>query len=154
MTTTLHRFLGPLFAPRLQLAVPVAAVAIMLAVFLIDLLTPLGYVEWILYLLPIGLALFQPRTTLPYALATVATAMIAIGYFTSAPGVDPQLAVINRTLGVVLTWTLAFVAHQTLRARPRRASAVAAGRQDRGRAGVARRAHAAGGRPQRCPRAV
>jgi len=153
MTTTLHRFLGPLFAPRLQLAVPVAAVAIMLAVFLIDLLTPLGYVEWILYLLPIGLALFQPRTTLPYALATVATAMIAIGYFTSAPGVDPQLAVINRTLGVVLTWTLAFVAHQTLRAPA--PSTCCGSRKARPRSRrLARRAHAAGGRPQRCPRAV
>ncbi len=119
MATTLQRILGQLYSPRLQVAVPAAAVAGMLVVFLIDLLTPLGYVEWMLYLLPVGMALFQTHVALPYALAGVATVMIVIGFFASSTGVDPALAATNRSLGAVLTWVLAFVVHQALRAGTR-----------------------------------
>ena len=119
MATTLQRILGPLYSPRVQVAVPAAAVAGMLVVFLIDLLTPLGYVEWMLYLLPVGMALFQTRVALPYVLAGVATLMIVIGFFASSTGVDPELAATNRSLGAVLTWVLAFVVHQALRAGTR-----------------------------------
>ena len=100
MTKTLFVYLG--------------IVALFAGVFAIDYLTRLGLAEWVLYVLPIGLCLFQRHTFLPLAGALIATALIAIGFFISPQGISPELAAANRAIGVITIWFAAYFVRQTL----------------------------------------
>ena len=71
---------------RRDLVAVLASTAFLLLILVVDLATPLGYAEWALYLLPVGLALFQRNPRLPFVLAGTATLMTALGYFASPPG--------------------------------------------------------------------
>jgi CheY-like chemotaxis protein/signal transduction histidine kinase len=104
---------------RASLPIVTSAAALTLAVLLIDLLTPLGYAEWALYLLPVGLALFQNGARLPYVLAAVCTLCTVVGFYASPPGVDIALAAVNRGVNVVALWALAFAVRQVLLTRER-----------------------------------
>jgi CheY-like chemotaxis protein/signal transduction histidine kinase len=85
------------------------------AVFVADLVTPLGYAVWIVYLTPVVLAFFTWRPTLPVMIAGVASALMLVGYFVSPPGVDALVGAVNRVLGVVTVWVMAAAGHQTIR---------------------------------------
>jgi CheY-like chemotaxis protein/putative methionine-R-sulfoxide reductase with GAF domain len=90
------------------------AASLTLGILLIDLVTPLGYAEWALYLVPVALSLFQASPGLPYALATACTIASVVGWLASPAGVDPQLAAVNRSVGAAALWALAFTARQML----------------------------------------
>jgi PAS domain S-box-containing protein len=87
-----------------------------LGVFALDLLTPLGYAEWIGYTLSVWSVSRLPTKTTALVLATAlaCTGLIAAGYFLSPPGIDPAIALVNRTIGAGLLWVITGV---LLRAR-------------------------------------
>ncbi len=86
-----------------------AIVVVLIAgVFVSDLMTPLGVVDWILYVLPIGLACWMSLRWMPFLLAGACTVLILLGYFFSPPGISAQLAIVNRAIGIVALWTMAF----------------------------------------------
>ena len=90
--------------------------ALVVAVFLLDLRTPLGIADWLLYVVPVGYALrylLQGRITFStLSLATVGlTLCILLGWLLSPPGLDQQAALLNRMFGIVVIWCMAmFVA--------------------------------------------
>jgi PAS domain S-box-containing protein len=107
MTMKLHRF--PSWLLALALAV---------AIFILDLLTPLGVVIWVLYIVPI-LIIFrseQPRSIL--IAAGAATLLVVIGFVLSPPGLAQELALLNRCLGTGVLWItiIALVRQQRLTA--------------------------------------
>ena len=89
----------------------------MAAILWVDLLTPLGMTEWVFYLVPIGLCLFQSRANLPVAAAVVTTIFMVIGFWQSPAGMDQTSAAANRTCGTLALWGLAFVVRSTLLSR-------------------------------------
>src|SRR5690606_12269190 len=91
--------------------------ALLAIVLAIDFATRLGLAEWVLYLIPVGLCLLQPRPMLSFGVAAAATALVAVGYFASPPGADPTLAGINRSLGVSELWMSAFLIRQVVQTR-------------------------------------
>ena len=94
---------------KLQDAVTIAlAAGGVLGVFVLDLLTPRGYAVWIGYGLPLWALSRLPAKTkflLP-ATALVCTGLIAAGYVLSPPGIDPGIALVNRTLGACFLWIM------------------------------------------------
>lgn len=77
-------------------------------VFALDLLTPLGIVIWVLYVIPLGVTTWSSiRRLLPISAGACSMLMI-LGYFFSSPGVSFEYAVINRSLGIVMLWVVAF----------------------------------------------
>jgi PAS domain S-box-containing protein len=102
---------------KLEDAVTIAlAAAGAIGVFILELLTPLGYAVWIGYGLPLWALSRLPAKTkvlLP-ALALACTGLIAAGYVLSPPGIDPVMALVNRTIGVCFLWVMTGV---LLRAR-------------------------------------
>jgi hypothetical protein len=56
-------------------------VVLFAGVFVLDLMTPLGVVEWILYVGPIGLACWMSLRWMPFLLAGAGTVFILFAYF-------------------------------------------------------------------------
>ncbi|WP_207539716.1 response regulator [Sabulicella rubraurantiaca] len=77
-----------------------------IALFALDLVTPLGVANWLFYLLPILLSFLLWHPAAPLALAAVTTALMLAGYWLSPPGVDPMIGAVNRGMGVVTVWVL------------------------------------------------
>jgi CheY-like chemotaxis protein/signal transduction histidine kinase len=74
------------------------------AVFLADILLPIGVVVWVFYIAPLALTVMSPVPALPLGTAALAAVLIALGYFGSigvVEGLDPIVGVINRLFGAV-----------------------------------------------------
>ena len=84
------------------------------AVFLSDLLTPLGTASWLLYLAPLVLTLRTAPTVSPRHIAAACTVLMSAGFFLSPPGVASLLAIQNRTIGVGAFWLVAWLLEQRL----------------------------------------
>ncbi|HVV00612.1 MAG TPA: hypothetical protein VHH88_04570, partial [Verrucomicrobiae bacterium] len=68
----------------------------MAAVFISDFYIPLGVAVWVFFMIPVVLSILLWRPSIPLWIALLATGIIILGYFLSSPGVNPQLARLNR----------------------------------------------------------
>ena len=82
--------------------------ALIIMVFVLDLVTPLGIAIWALYVIPLGLTTWSSIRSLLPGTAGVCSVLIILGYFYSPPGVSFEYAVINRSLGIVMLWAVVF----------------------------------------------
>lgn len=89
-------------------SVTAVVVVLTVMVFVLDLLTPLGIAIWILYILPLGVTRWSSFRPLTAAVAGACTPLIILGYFLSPPGIEPEMAIINRLLGIAMLWIAAF----------------------------------------------
>ncbi len=88
------------------------APALMLLIFWIDTITPLGIAVPALYIAPILLFIAAGHYWEPLLVAAGATILTVIGAFLSPPGGSEQLGTINRPLELMMVWTTAAgVAH-------------------------------------------
>jgi two-component system cell cycle sensor histidine kinase/response regulator CckA len=91
--------------------------------FVIDLLTPRGFADWALYLLPILLAMQRGRRRTLLLIAGTGSVFTLLGLFLSPPGSPLWISGISRGFGLMLIWTTALVslgwrrAEDTLRER-------------------------------------
>ena len=81
-------------------------VVLIVLVFVLDLLTPLGLVIWTLYAIPLGLASWCSMRCLLPITAGVCSVLVILGYFYSPPGILCEYVVINRSLGIVMLWAV------------------------------------------------
>lgn len=94
------------------------ALAILLALpFAADILFPLGTAVWVAYFLPVVFAYLAPRAIVPPVVAAIATLLTIVGFTLAPVGVDPGVAMINRSIGVVTTWILAVTGYGFIRNR-------------------------------------
>ena len=82
--------------------------ALVVLVFVLDLLTPLGIVIWALYVVPLGLTIWSSIRRLLPITAIVCSVLVLLGYFYSPPGVSFEYVVLNRFLGIVMLWVVVF----------------------------------------------
>lgn len=78
------------------------------AIFLLDLLFPLGFVIWMLYLFPLWFTLRLQWRRLWIVQASLCTLFILAGFYWSPPG-PVTMAVVNRAVGVVTLWGVALL---------------------------------------------
>lgn len=76
-------------------------------VFLADLSFPLGVAVWVAYFIPVVLAFLAWRTHVPLVTAAAVTGVIVIGYMFDRAGIDPSIALLNRSMGTATVWILA-----------------------------------------------
>ena len=90
--------------------------ALVVAVFLLDLWTPLGMAGWLLYVVPIGYAIrYVSRGRITVSMVSLLTSgltvLMLLGWFLSPPGLDRHVSLLNRLFGIVSLWFMAmFVA--------------------------------------------
>ncbi|ODN71900.1 response regulator [Methylobrevis pamukkalensis] len=77
------------------------------AVFLIDLNVPLGTSVWVIYLIPVVLSYLAWRPAVPPLIALAATGLMIAGFMVDRPGIDPNIAFVNRSMGIATVWVLA-----------------------------------------------
>ncbi len=82
--------------------VQAAVIALTVAVFLIDLIVPLGTAVWILYLLPVVTSYLAVNPFLPVFTAAASACGIIIGFVIDRPGIDPSVAATNRSIGIAV----------------------------------------------------
>lgn len=86
-------------------------------VLVADLYTPLGVAVWIGFLLPVTLSLTLWNPQAPLATSAVATLLMILTFVTDAPGIEYDLARLNRVLGIFTIWTMAIVGYFFIRNR-------------------------------------
>ena len=72
-----------------------------------DISFPLGTAVWVIYLLPTVIAFASPYRLLPVAAAALSVVCMAIGFYNAPTGVDPALALVNRSLATIVNMLLA-----------------------------------------------
>jgi hypothetical protein len=80
--------------------------AFALAVFFIEILMPLGFTPWLLYVIPLGLTYWASYLYAPIVVATACTILLFVGHLLSPEGVSTPIALTNRAFGVVTFWIL------------------------------------------------
>ncbi len=89
---------------------PVALAALVIAVvFVLDLALPSLLVPYSLYFVPVMITLWSPRREHTVLVASLCTALIAIGVLALPPRLDPWIVGFNRLIGVTLIWVAALV---------------------------------------------
>jgi len=83
-------------------------------VFIVDALTPLGYAEWAFYVLPVALCMLQSRPQLPFIVSLALMPLVLFGFILSPPGVNPTVAIVNRSLAVLTVWGVAYIARRVI----------------------------------------
>jgi hypothetical protein len=84
-------------------------VALMAGVFLVEILMPLGFTPWLLFVIPLGLTYWAPYLYTPVIIATACTILVVCGYFLSPAGVHTPVAMTNRVFGTVTFWVLGYL---------------------------------------------
>jgi PAS domain S-box-containing protein len=103
--------------PRPSTTLTISVILAILVVFFGDIITPLGYAEVILYLVPLLLSSFLYEPQLPIRIAGVTTVLAAAGFLLSPPGAPAVYAMLNRTMAVLVLWTVAFGLRRLIRDR-------------------------------------
>jgi PAS domain S-box-containing protein len=103
-----------------KVAFQAAVVGGIIGVLALDLLTPLGIVVWILYLVPLSISLYVRWPTTPLLVASASTVGLILGYFVSPLPIQTHsggIYILNRGMGAAAVWTVALVARQFLLSR-------------------------------------
>lgn len=96
------------------------------SIFVLDLLTPLGWADWLLYFIPLVLTLQSPRDRDSYNFAAVVTLLTALGGYFSPRDIHPAVALMNRVLGLMVMWGVTWMIVRQKQARSQLVGARAA----------------------------
>ncbi|MBI4383458.1 MAG: PAS domain S-box protein [Nitrospinae bacterium] len=77
------------------------------AVFLLDLSSPLGIADGMLYIAPVAVSLWIPGKRYLFVSAGAASGLIVLGYFLSPPGGEFWVVCVNRVMSIIVVWTMA-----------------------------------------------
>lgn len=100
---------------RIRKYVPIAIPVLAAGIFLLDLLTPVGVNDWVLYFIPLLLSFYGGRRSWPFLLAAVFSALSAMGFYWSPQGMASETALINLCMGIATLWGVAFLLVQLRR---------------------------------------
>ncbi|MDO9116837.1 MAG: PAS domain S-box protein [Nitrospira sp.] len=103
-----------------------AVVLLTLSIFILDLLTPLGWADWLLYFIPLVVTLQSPRDRDSYNFAAVVTLLTALGGYFSPRDIHPAVALMNRVLGLMVMWGVTWMIVRQKQARSQLVGARAA----------------------------
>ncbi|WP_028035463.1 response regulator [Chelativorans sp. J32] len=102
-------------SPKLEPLIYAIIAGLTLLPFAADLFLPLGTAIWVIYVLPVALCYLLSKPQAPLAVAAAITLLVVLGYIYAPPGVDPEIARINRALGVFTLWVVAGTSHFFIR---------------------------------------
>lgn len=90
-----------------MMAVPASAFALISAIFVFDVLTPVDIAVWLFYLIPIILSTWWPSRAKPFVVALICTVLTVVGFFLAPTDSPVPYAVINRSMGIAVFWIVA-----------------------------------------------
>ncbi|WP_334186628.1 response regulator [Noviherbaspirillum sp.] len=84
-------------------------------VFLVDSITPLGFAEWVFYVIPVALCVRQPNSQLPLVVAVALMPLLIFGYLLSPEGANTTMAIVNRALAFFALFGVAYLVHRIVK---------------------------------------
>ncbi|WP_062763442.1 response regulator [Falsirhodobacter sp. alg1] len=96
---------------------PALMAASVLAVFLADLSVQRGTAVWIAYLVPVILSWAGRKEWLPPVTAFFIILIMIVGFFFAQPGIDPNIAAVNRVMGAIIIAALGTIGFLFVRYR-------------------------------------
>jgi hypothetical protein len=100
--------------------------ALCLIILLIDLAVPLGVAVGVLYIVPVLLSLWYPKTHSTYVLAVASSALVVVGYLLSPEGGSIWQSLSNRALSILAVCSTALLVVQRKALEEKREKAIAA----------------------------
>jgi CheY-like chemotaxis protein/putative methionine-R-sulfoxide reductase with GAF domain len=97
----------------------VAIIALSAVIFAVDTQTRVGYAEWLLYLIPVVLTLFQKRPLAPFYVVGGQVVLMVVGFVLSPDGIDAQIGATNRFMGFVVLLCIAYLVRKVIIERNR-----------------------------------
>ena len=97
----------------------VAIVALSAVIFAVDTQTRVGYAEWLLYLIPVVLTLFQKRPLAPFYVVGGQIVLLVAGFLLSPEGIHAQIGATNRFMGFVVLVCIAYLVRKVIIERNR-----------------------------------
>ena len=101
-------------------------VALTAGIFVLDLLTPLEWADWLLYFIPLVLTLQSDRDRDAYQFAAMATVLTMLGGSLSPGDIHPAVAFLNRCFGMLVMWGFTWMVVRQKQARTQLVGARAA----------------------------
>jgi light-regulated signal transduction histidine kinase (bacteriophytochrome) len=86
-----------------------SALVLTTGIFISDVLTPIGFAEWLFYFIPLFIAAPVLKPLYMPIFTSVCTILIILGFFISPHGGDITLDIVNRTIGVCALWVILFL---------------------------------------------
>lgn len=90
---------------------------LLLVPFVADTIMPLGTAVWVAYLIPTVIAYLAKRPQTPAVVAAFATLLTIAGFSLAPEGINPEVAMVNRAIGVSVIWVLAVTGYLFIRNR-------------------------------------
>ncbi len=87
----------------------VATLFLAAAIFVVDVMLPMGIEVWLFYVALVLLCLWSPHRHYALVLAAACTVLIILGFLYCPAGISPEVAFFNRSLGVVAIWVTAIL---------------------------------------------
>tara|TARA_R110001606_G_scaffold38287_36_gene107261 strand:+ start:1076 stop:4141 length:3066 start_codon:yes stop_codon:yes gene_type:complete len=97
-----------------DLTIVVVIAAALAGVFTLDLMVPLGTAVWLIYILPLSLAVFARWPALPVATAVLVCVAMALAFQKDNTGIDPTVAAVNRGLAGIVYLCLGFLGRRLI----------------------------------------
>ncbi|MGA0539418.1 response regulator [Neotabrizicola sp. VNH66] len=98
-------------------AIVTVAIAAVIGVFLIDMVTPLGFAIWIMYFLPLLVTLLSHRPGTPLMVVGIILVALFLGFHLSYDGLSAPIAASNRSMAAAVMVGVAFVLRYLIIAR-------------------------------------
>ncbi|SPP63164.1 PAS domain S-box protein [Nitrospira lenta] len=86
-----------------------AILLLTLSIFGLDLLTPLGWADWLLYFIPLVMTLQSLRDRDAYNFVAAVTLLTALGGYFSPRDIHPAVALMNRAFGLMIMWGVTWI---------------------------------------------
>jgi signal transduction histidine kinase len=83
---------------------PLFIIALTIAIFITDLITPLGLATWILYIAAVLISFNTSIKKFPQAIIGFIMLFMILGYLLSPPGIEKPIALLNYIIGVIIIW--------------------------------------------------
>lgn len=97
---------------RTGLRLIAGTVALAVAIFMVDLLVPLGVAMGVLYVVPILIALRSPQPRFVFGAALACTILTILGFILGPPGGILWMGIANRALSIFAIWVTAILSLQ------------------------------------------
>jgi PAS domain S-box-containing protein len=96
------------YSPSHPLHLTPGILLLTVAIFVADLLTPLGWSVWILYLIPLLLTFALPWAKMPLTFTSLYSVLVLVGFAYSPPVGSRAMDLFNRSLGIAVMWAFLF----------------------------------------------
>ena len=83
---------------------PLIVIALTIAIFITDLITPLGLATWILYIASVLISFNTGIKKFPQVIVGFIMLFMISGYLFSPPGIDKPIALLNYIIGAIIIW--------------------------------------------------